>query len=486
MGVQLYTVRVVYKTLGSTDYGLYTVVGGIVTMFSFLSSIMINASQRYFSIEIGKGDFVQLKKVFSLTLIIYCIIAALVLILSETIGFWLLNNKLVIPDNRISSAKWVFQFSTLSFMLTMFQVPYDAIVIAREKMNIFAYISIAEAVLKLIIVFLIPLLPFDSLINYSLLTCIVTLIITTIYRAYCLKTYVESRFKWFWDKNLFLEILSYSGWNIFGALASIGNNQGANILLNMFFGPIVNTSRGIAFQVNGSINMFVQNFMTAVKPQIIKYYAQGKLKKMEELVYIASKFSFLVFFVVSIPLIFETDFILGLWLGKLPVYLSIFIRITIFTTLFDTMAYALIIASQATGKIKKYQIVVGGTLMLNMPISYLLLKLGFSPPTVFVVALFNSGLCLFLRIYMLQKMIGFSLQTFFTSVFTRSLIVLITVYIPVYYFSKQMSEGFPRLLMVFLMGTAFTVISIYLFGINKKEQKYLKETIANLKNKHLK
>jgi len=456
MAVQLYTVRVILNVLGSVDYGLYNVVGGVVIMFSFLSSTMSSASQRYFSYEIGTGNFKRLKEVFSLTLITYCLIAVV---------------------------NWVFQFSIITFLITMFQIPYDAVVIAREKMNVYAYVSILEVVLRLVIVYLLQILPFDKLVSYAVLTFIVTLIITSIYKVYCLRNYPESHFKWFWDNKLFKEITSYSGWSLFGALASIGNNQGINILLNLFFGPKVNASRGISYQLNNSINGFVQNFMTASRPQIIKYYAQGNYDKMEDLVYKSARFSFFLLFMVSIPLIFETDYILTLWLKELPIYISFFTRLIILTTLIDTMAYALIAASQATGKLKIYQIVVGGCLLLNLPIGYLLLKMGLNPHSIFILTFINSCVCLYLRIFMLKGMIGFSIKRFFKTVVFKSLMVVSLVYTPLYFLITYLQEGISRMLIVCVFGMLWAGIVIFLIGIDKGERQFLFGIINKIKKK---
>lgn len=483
MAVQLYTVRVVLKALGSVDYGLYNVVGGVVTMFAFLSSTMANASQRYFSYEIGRGDYKRLKEVFSITLITYCLLAIILFVLTETVGLWLLNNKLVVPPERLTAANWVFQFSILTFLLTMFQTPYDAIVIAHEKMNVYAYVSILEVSLKLLIVYLLQILPFDKLMSYAVLISIVTLITTSIYKIYCLKNYSESHFKWFWDRKLFKEITTYSGWSLFGALASIGNNQGINILLNLFFGPKVNASRGISYQLNSSINGFVQNFMTASRPQIIKYYAQGDLNNMEDLVYRSGKFSFFLLFIVSLPLIFETDYILTLWLNDLPIYITFFTRLIILTTLVDTMAYALITASQATGKLKYYQIVVGGCLLLNLPIGYLLLKMGLPPQSIFMLTFINSCICLYLRIYMLKGMLGFSIPRFLKKVVVKSLMVVVLVYVPLYFLSTHFPESFLRFLLITVIGVLWSIIVIFFAGIDKQEKEYLFSIIDKLKKK---
>lgn len=483
MGVQLYTVRIVLETLGSSDYGLNNVVGGVVSMFSFLSNTMSNASQRFFSYEIGRGNAVQLKKIFSLTLIIYCILGLTILILAETVGLWFLNYKMIIPPERIVAANYVYQFSILGFIFSMFQVPYDAIIIAREKMNVYAYVGIIQVILRLVIVYLLVISPCDKLITYSFFILMITILITTINKVYCLKNFKESHFQWYWNKIEFKEIISYSGWNLFGALAGLGNNQGINIVLNLFFGPVVNASRAIAFQVNTSINGFVQNFMTATRPQIIKNYSKGNINEMLKLVFQSSKFSFYLLFIVSLPLLIHTKFILHIWLGDFPSYTVYFTRMIIMTTLVDTMAYSLITAAQATGKIKRYQMIVGGCLMLNVPISYIFFKLGYSPELAFNIAFVNAIICLYLRLYLLKLMIGLSIIDFFKKVIFKILLVCILVVIPVYLIHSEKDLSLIAVSVSALMIVLWTCIAIYFVGTDSTEKLFLKTSLHKLRKK---
>lgn len=479
MAVQLYTVRIVLATLGEVDYGLYNVVGGVVSMFVFFTATMTTASQRYFAFEIGKGDFEQLNKTFSLTLIIYCLMAGIVLVLAETIGIWFLNTKLVIPDNRIVAANWVFQFSILSFMFTMFQVPYDAIVIAREKMNVFAYVSILEVALKLGIVYLLGVLNYDKLIMYSILTFAVTVIITSIYKIYCLKNFKESHFSWFWDRKLFKEIVSYSGWNLFGATAGMMNNQGINIVLNMFFGPAVNAARGIAYQINAAISGFVQNFMTATRPQITKYYAQNETDKMLKLVFQSSKFSFFLLYIISLPIMMEMPFILKLWLKDVPDYTVLFARIIIITALVDSLSLSLMSGIQATGKVKKYQMVVGSLIILNVPISYLLFKFFNLPPeTALLVVLFSSFLTIWFRLILLKEQItNLSFMSFFLQVIIPCTCIVITSLIPFLFFKGKVEYNIFTFFSIMTFETIFTLFLIFFIGINREEKQVLLDVI---------
>jgi O-antigen/teichoic acid export membrane protein len=484
MGVSLFTVRVVLDTLGVVDYGLYNVVGGIVTMFSFLSGTMASASQRFFSFELGRNNIAQLKKTFSMTMTIYVMIAVLILVLAETVGLWFLNHKMTIPLERMDAARWVYQFSILSFMMTMFTIPYNAAIIAHENMKVYAWVSIIEVLLKLLVVYLLLLFSFDKLKLYAVLILGVTTLVTFIYRSYSKKKFEECNFSFYWNLSLFKEIVSYSGWNLFGAMAGIFNNQGVNIVLNIFFGPVVNAARGIAFQVSASVNQFVKNFMTATRPQIIKYYAAGEKDEMLKLVFQSSKFSFMLLFIISMPVLLETEFIFSLWLKKVPDYTILFTRITIITSLVDSLSPSLMTAAQATGKIRLYQIVVGGVMLLNLPISYVFLKLGYPPQTVFYLALVNSVVCLYLRLALLTRMVELPLRSFNISVIIPVLLISVAAYIIPIIFLNNVDAGFLRFIIICSTGMVSSSIAIYIFGLTKNEKLFLINAIKKYKNEH--
>lgn len=484
MLVSLYTVRVVLKTLGVVDYGIYNVVGGVVTMFSFLSGTMAAASQRYFSFELGQKNYAQLKKTFTMTMTIYFIIAIVITALTETIGLWFLNTQMTIPTDRIHAANWIFHFSILSFMMTMLTVPYNALIIAHERMSIYAYVSIIEVSLKLLIVYLLVLFSFDKLKLYAVLSFGVTSLVTSIYRTYCQRKFNECRFAFYWDKFLFKEILSYSGWNLFGALAGVFNNQGINILLNIFFGPIVNTARAIAYQTNSAINQFVNNFTTATRPQIIKFYASGDKDKMLTLVLQSSKFSFFLLFLLSMPVLLETKFIFTLWLKDVPDFVVSFTRLMIVVALIDSLSYPLMTTAQATGKIKKYQAVVGGIMLLNLPVSYILFKLSFSPQSTLYAAIIISAICLWTRLYFLKNMVQLSVTRYLIKVIMPIVLVIITSHLLPFIFSMIMDEGMMRLLAIIASSFTSVILSVFLIGLSTNEKKYLSEIIFKRKKKN--
>ena len=473
MLVSLYTVRVVLNVLGAEDYGIYNVVAGVVTMFSFLSGAMATASQRYFSFDLGKGDNEHLKTTFSVTFQIYVLLAGVVIILAETIGLWFVNHKLVIPVERMSAANWIFQAAIVSFLLTLITTPYMASIIAHENMNVYAYVSIIEAGLKLGIVFLLKILSYDKLILYGLLLASVALINTSIYRLYCHKHYEECKFHFVKDVTLFKEIVSYSGWNLFGASVGVVKNQLINILLNMFFGPVVNAARGIASQVNGAVVSFSQNFSTAIRPQIIKTYAADKKDESMNLVYQGCKLTFFLMYFFSLPLILEMDIILKIWLKNPPEFAILFTQLALIDAVIDAISYPLMALAQATGKIKLYQGVVGGILLCNLPVSFVVLHFGAPAFIVMVIAICITCIAFVVRVFIVKHLVGFSLFEFLR----RSLIPCILVAILSFIFPALirifLTESFLRLCLTILISILSTGCFILLLGINKSERQKL-------------
>jgi O-antigen/teichoic acid export membrane protein len=387
MLVSLYTVRVVLNTLGAEDYGIYNVTAGVVTMFGFLSNSTAIASQRYFSIVLGQDNIDKFNHLFSISLTIYMLIAVLILFFAETAGFWFVSNKLVIPLERKSAAFWVYQFSILSFLITILSSPYIAAIIAHEDMNIYAYISIIEIVLKLIIVFVLQLVSWDKLILYGILMCFTTIIVGFSYFSICKKIYRECKFKLYWEKKLFKEIISYIGWNLLGTSVSIFKFQMVNILLNQFFNSLVIASRGIASQVNSAVTSFSLNFSIAIRPQIIKNYAAGKKEETFTLVFRGAKAAYFLMYAFILPLILEMPLVLSLWLKNPPKYAVLFTRLVLFDALIDSISYPIVTLAQATEKIKLYQLCVCGILLLNLPISWVVLLSGSPAYTVMIVAI---------------------------------------------------------------------------------------------------
>ena len=470
MLVSLYTVRVVLATLGAEDYGIYNVVAGVVTMFGFLSGAMATASQRYFSFDLGKGDTEHLKTTFSVTFQIYLLIIAVVVLIAETFGLWFVNHKLVISAERMTAANWIYQAAIVSFVLTLVTTPYMASIIAHENMKVYAYVSIVEAVLKLGIVFLLKVLPFDKLSLYGVLLAAVAFINTGIYRLYCHKHFEECHLHFVKDGKLFKEIVGYSGWNLFGSAAGVVKNQILNILLNIYFGTVVNAARGIAFQVNSAVNSFAQNFTTALRPQIIKGYAADEKKHVFELVFQGCKFTFFLMYVLALPLCLEMNTVLSLWLKKIPEYSVLFTRLVIIEAVLTSVSYSLMTLAQATGKIKLYQGLVGGILLLNLPISWGFLKLGFPPYAVMLVAIGVELIAFWARVFIVKHLSGFPIAEFFKRSILPCIVVFILSGIVPFFLFYRIREGIVRFFITILSSVFFVGLCVLLFGMNKKEK----------------
>lgn len=482
MAISLYTSRVILSTLGKVDFGLYNVIGTIVVNFSFLNGMLSSACSRYFAIELGRNDYNALKRVFSLNVTLFIILGIIILVLSESVGLWFLNNKMKIPSDRMVAAQWVYHCSIVAFIVNMLSTPYRSIIIAREKMKIFAYSSIIEAVLKLSIVFLLLISPIDKLISYAVLMLLITIGTSGFYYLYCKYYYEECRFSFVWDKPLLKEILGYTGWNVIGILSGIGKSAGVNLLLNMFYGAIVNTARGIAYQVFVNVNQFVTNFTTAFNPQITKSYSANARGEMLKLVFQSSKFSYYLLFLLVLPVIAETPYLLDLWLGKENVveHSVSFARLMLIAALIDSISYPLVTSIQATGKVKWYQIMVGGTMLMVLPISYLMLKLGsFEPEIVFYIIIIASVVAQIFRVYFMKRQIGMDVALYCRNVL---LPIGVTTAIPsiiVTGLSLKMTSSFVNLVFVTLISSVITCITIAIFGLTDSERRSVVKTIKD-------
>lgn len=480
MAVSLYTSRVVLNTLGVEDFGIYNVVGGVVTMFAFLNSAMASGTQRFLSFELGKKDYEQLNRVFSMSINIHATIAIVIFILAETIGLWLLNTQLTIPEERMIAANWVYQFSVFALIITIMSVPYNAAIIAHERMKAFAYVSIIEVSLKLIIVFILDIFDYDKLKLYAILIFGISFVIRLVYGIYCKKNFKECSYIYFWDKSLYKTLLSFAGWNLWGNIASVTMNQGINILLNIFFGPTINAARGIAFQVNSAVNNFVNNFMMAINPQIVKSYASNEYLYMHQLIYKGAKYSYFLIFTLSVPLLIKTETIIAWWLNIVPDYTIIFIRLILINTLIDSISGPLITGAQASGKIKLYQSVIGSFLLLILPISYLLLKFKFPAQSVIYVSIAVSLIILYIRLFILRKLIGIKLYFFFNRVLIPIIAVSISSLIISISINNYLKSNFINTIVVISLSILASILSIYFLGLNNSEKIIIKKTISKL------
>lgn len=473
MAVSFYTSRVVLQTLGVVDYGIYNVVGGIVAMFGFLNSAMSSSTQRYLTFEFGRGDTERLKKVFVTSMNIHIMISVIVFVLAETIGLWLLYNKMTIPDERFNAAFWVYQCSILSTMVMFISVPYNATIIAHEKMSAFAYISILEVVLKLLIVYLLLIRDIDKLILYAVLMLTVQVIIRFIYNIYCTRHFEETKYSFLFDKPLFKEMLSFSGWNLWGNMAAVAYTQGLNILLNMFFGPVVNTARGVAVQVQQAVTQFSMNFQTAINPQITKSYAVEDYEYMHSLIFRSSRFTFFLLLCICLPVFMEAEALLGIWLKEVPEYSAVFLRIILFVTIVDAVANPLMISAQATGHIKIYQSVVGGILLTILPIAYVVLKLGGNPQSVFIVHLLICTIAFIVRLFIIRPMIRLSLTKYIKEVIVRCGVVGICAGAVSFAVNLLLDSSLFSSIMECCISVLSVAVFSFMIGMTKNERDFI-------------
>ncbi len=470
MIVNLYTSRVILDALGVTDYGVFSVIGGVVSLFGIISNSLSAATQRFITYGLGKNNQEYLNKIFSTSIFIHFAICTVFLILAETIGLWFMNNEMQIPADRLNAAFWVFQSTIASSIIMIMSVPYNATIIAHEKMSAFAMISLLEVFLKLGIVYLLFYISGDKLIVYALLLLITQIFIRLCYTYYCKKHFKETKIRFVKDTKLIKEIWVFSSWSLFGNTAYISYTQGLNILLNVFFNPTVNAARGIAVQVQSAVNHFVTSFHTAINPQITKSYAAGNISSMQNLVFKSAKFSYYMLFLLSLPIILECETILKLWLKIVPDYTIVFLRLILLTTLINAIANPLIISVKATGKIKTYEVVVGGLMIMILPISYVVLKLGYPPYAVFIVHLFIEIIAQVFRVWITKRLIGFSIKQFFNSVILRIMLVsVIAVTIPLLV-HNSLDNSIISFIIVCVTSILFTCLVILIFGLTQGER----------------
>lgn len=479
MAVTLYTSRVVLRVLGVEDFGIFNVVAGVVAMFGFLNSSMSATTQRFISYSLGKGD-ANLNKVFSTCVLTHALIALGVLVLVESVGLWFLYNKMIIPEGRMDAAFWVFQFSALSTVVTVMSIPFNADIIAHEKMSAFAYISIVEVCLKLLIVFLLDVGNIDKLVLYGFLLLLVQCGIFLTYMGYCLRHFKESRFRFVYEKKLFSEVFSFAGWNLWGYLASILYTQGLNILLNVFFGPVVNAARGLANQVDGAIRLFASNFQMAINPQIVKTYAAKDLESMHRLVFRSSKFSFFLLLALSLPVMIEAPVILRLWLSTVPDWTASFLRLMLVVVIVDSVANPLMTSAAATGRIKLYQSVLGGIQLLIVPVAYVVLRMGGEPNSVFVVHICICLIAFAVRLFIVRGMVGLSIKKYLMEVCVKSGVVTVvaTVLPLTLYFS--MNNSLLSAIVVVFVSLGSVAVSAYAIGLTKSERVFVSDKIGQI------
>lgn len=470
MFVTLYTTRIVLRVLGVNDYGLYNVIGGVVAVLGILNSSVTAATQRYLAYDLGQHDKNKIIKDFSACLNIYLGLSLAILLLAETVGLWFVNTQLNIPTDRIVAANYVYQFTIFCSIISLVQSSFNASIIAHERMDAFAWISIVEVLMKLLLAYAVLYISYDHLIVYSFLVFVTYVIIGACYTSFSIYHFPECRFKLFYDKQLYRSIISYSGWNLFGTSAGLLSNQGVNILLNIFFNTVVNAARGIAYQISGAIGQLFGNFFVAVRPQITKYYASGQIEEMHKLVINSSRFMFFLALLFAVPIYFELPYIVQLWLGQTPPYLLSFASLTIITCVLDSFSNPLMSAALVSENIRSYQIWVSFVNFCTFPLAYLCIRITNSPISVFILSIFISISANIVRAYYVQKIVDLKMVVYFKKVIIRLLLpTILSLVMPVIIVSN-FTEGLLRLLLTFVLSMFVCCISFYFTGLNKSER----------------
>ena len=486
MGIGLFTSRVILNALGVEDYGIYNVVGGIVVLLSFLNNAMAGATQRYINVALGKRDQQQLNTIISNSVILHYIIGFVCVLIAESLGLLYLNEVMVIPEGRENAAFWVYQISVLTFFLGIITTPYNAAIIAHEKMSAFAWITIIDVVMKLIIVCSLLYVTTDKLILYAILLCINTNITRVIYIQYCKRHFEECRIKsWKIDKPLMKSMMSFSSWTIFGNLGYLAHTQGIALIINFFFGVTVNAAQGIANQVNGYVKQFVTNFLMAFNPQVVKTYAAGEMEEMQKLVIRGCKISLMMVGALVIPLIIEMPMILHLWLGIVPDYAVIFVRLVLLLTLLDSYSSLMATAKGATGDIKVYQIVLTTIGLFHLPLTWICFQLGWEPYWAQIVYIIIIVILSVVRTSFVCKAVHLSQQTFYKQAVFRGLFTIMASAILPLIFHYSINNDFARLISVCVSSVCCSVLGILFLGFLKNERNQVLSLITNKIKRHV-
>lgn len=479
MLIGLYTSRVVLESLGVVDYGLYGVIGGLVSMSAIITGSLTAAISRFITFEMGRGKEALLSEVFSSAVVIQLMLSVIVLVVAEPLGLWFINSHMNVAEGRLEAVHWVFQFSLLSFIINIISTPYNALIVAHERMSAFAWIGIFEGFGKLGAALLIAFSPIDRLIFYSSLMALVAVAVRVAYAAYCRTNFEECRSRMAWNSGLVKKMLSFAGWNFIGVASGVLRDHGGNILINIFSGPVANAARSVSMQLGGAVQGFVTNFMTAVNPQITKSFASGDRNYMMTLAFKSSRLSFFLLFILSLPVMINIDFILNIWLKEIPAGSSAFVILALIFSMSECISSPLITMMLATGDIRNYQIVVGGLQILNFPISYLILKAGAPPESILAVAVVISQLCLAARLIMLRRMVGLPIGKFMTDVYFRIIAVAALSFVPAFFLDSVTDEGWGGFILSCMASISFSAIIIWLIGLKSDERKILISRITD-------
>lgn len=481
MAVNLYTSRVTLQVLGVEDFGVYNVVSGIVVMFSFLARAMSGTCTRYMSVAIGKNDINEVQKIFSNSIVAHLFLMGIVLLLLETVGLWFVLNTINLPAGRETVANIVYQLAVLSICLNVIRIPFNSSIVANEHMNFYAYSSIVEGVLKLVIVWILLIVPFDKLVSYSFLLVANVAIINLWYLWYCRSHFEGNRLTLKVEKKSLKEMLTFSWWNTIGGLSDMAWQQGTNIILNMFHGVTLNATMGITNQVRTAVYSFVQNIQVAANPQIIKAYAPDEKSRFFNLIFATSKFSFYLMLLIAFPIILNVDFILELWLKTPPPRASVFTSLTMLFCIFDSVSGPLWTANQATGDVKAYNLWTSWLLLLNIPAAYFLFTMGFAPESMLVARIILMLLNISFQVVLTKKKTEMSIKAYLQKVFLPSIIVMVPTML-CSYFTLQGFDGWSKLILTLILNTAYLGVFIWILGTSKHEKSFAKNYISKFFN----
>lgn len=469
MAIAFFTGRVVLRTLGVVDYGINNVVCGSLGLFTFIQTAMAGSSARFITYAIGKGDKESVRDTFCSAMNIHIIIAIVLFIIGETFGLWFVNTMLVIPEERMWVANVIYQFSILSLMLSVTQTPYGACIIAHEKMNIYAYMTILSSVLRLLIVYILVIGLMDKLLLYGILTFCVGVFMIMLYRIYCIRHFEESRFRFVWKPEIIKPMLSFSGWDLFGNVAVMGRGTGVDMLINIFFGPAVNAARGVSAHVSSVINQFSSNIIVAVRPQLIKRYASGDHEAMFELMSEGSRFCFILLSFFTIPLIAEMNFVFHLWLGNVPQYAVEFCIFELLFVMVGTFSSVIMIIIHATGKIKNTSIINGSIYIMVIPISYIGFKLGSPVWLPFMYNTFTVFCTMLIGTYLISRYVpSFPMYRFLRKDVFPCVVMYTSVTGFVWWCRQYMEEGWIRLFLSISLSSVLIFIISYYFLLSKE------------------
>lgn len=480
MIVGLYTSRVILLALGVDDYGIYNVVGSMTAMLSFISGSMANATSRFITFEIGRNNQERLKLVFCTAVNIHILLAVITFLFLDSFGLWFLYNKMVIDPLRINAAFWVLQFSIITVVIDIISVPYNSAIIAHEKMGTFAFISLYQTCITLLMILYIPYFSGDKLVLYAIILMIVQLSMRFIYGAYCNRYFEETKYNFVWEKPLVKEMAKFAGWTMNGNIAWLAYTQGINMLINLFFGTTVNAARGVAFNVQSKIMGFCNNFQTAVRPQIVKLYSVGEFERMHRLILSSSRFSYYLMLFLSLPIYLEIDMILRLWLGVVPEHTGNFVRIILLSSVVDIFRNPMNAAIHATGDIKKYQLWEANTLLLIVPLAYVLLKLGYGPEWAFLVQLIIFVIVQIERIWIVCPKIHMKKRLYWQKLMCPTIFVTICSVLPCVFimsFYPLNPNKWNHILIYVPLSLLTSFISIYYIGLQSYEKEKIKSYI---------